>query len=142
MRPKARIHMSEIQNTAANAAVDFSKLKPVKGDMKLKTFTVVGADLTEKQKKAGYYLQINEGDRIDGLFNGMSTNTQGDYPSEEISISSLDGQEIIVKANASLKRQMAEIEVGSPVSLIYKGKSILKKGPGKNKEVKNWLVMA
>lgn len=132
--------MSENQNTSG--AVDFSKLKPVKGDLKLKTFTVVGQELTEKQRKAGYYLQINEGDRIDGLFNGMSANTQGDYPSEEISIASMDGQEIIVKANASLKRQLAEIEVGSPISLIFQGTSVLKKGVGKGKTVKNWIVMA
>ena len=124
------------------AAIDFSKLQPVKGDLKLKTFTVVGKELTEKQRKAGYYMQINEGDRINGLFNGMSVNKQGDYPSTEISISSLEGQEIIVKANTSLKSQMETIETGSPISLVYKGKTLLTKGPGKGKEVQNWLVLA
>lgn len=130
------------ESSASNAAIDFSKLKPVKGELKLKTFTVVGKELTEKQRKAGYYLQINEGDAINGLYNGMSTNTQGDFPSTEISISDLDGREIIVKANTSLKSQMADIAVGSPVSLQFKGTSVLKKGLGKGKTVLNWLVLA
>lgn len=130
--------MSENNNTA----VDFSKLKPVKGNMKLKTITVVGAQLTEKQSKAGYYLQINEGDRIDGLFNGITKETHGDYPSEEASVSTMDGQEIIIKCNTSLKSQLSEVEIGAPVSIIYKGKSVLKKGPGRGKEVKNFLVLA
>lgn len=122
------------------SCVDFDNLKPVRQAAKLKTFTVVGAELTEKQRKAGYYLQINEGDKIDGIYNGMSTNNQGDFPSTEISILGMDGSETIVKANTSLKNQMASIEQGSAIRLQFTGKTKLTKGAGKGKLVLNWNV--
>jgi len=132
--------MSETNNLAG---VDFDNLKSVRSSSaKLKTFTVVGEELNEKQRKAGYYLQINIGDNIDGIFNGMSTDNRGDFPSTEVSILGMDGAEIIVKANTSLKMQLADISVGSPIRLVFKGTSKLTKGPGKNKIVKNWDVLA
>lgn len=127
-------------NSEQLGSVDFDNLKPVRASAKLKTFTVVGAELTEKQKKAGYYLQINEGDKIDGIFNGMTVDNRGDFPSTEISILGLDGSETIVKANTSLKAQMANIEQGAAIRLQFTGKSKLTKGPGRGKEVLNWMV--
>lgn len=126
-----------------NMSIDFDALTPKSlgdGERKLKTFTVIGKELTEKQAKAGYYLQVNEGDKIDGIFNGVTKDVRSEYPSEEISILGLNGSETIVKSCGSLKRQLESIEVGTPVRLIFQGKVTLKKGPAKGKAVQNWLV--
>lgn len=123
-------------------SINFDDLKPVKGagTTKLKTFTVIGKELTEKQRKAGYYLQVNVGDKIDGIFNGITRNTRGDYPSDEVSMLGLDGSETIVKAGATLKAELSSIEVGTPVRLIFNGTKLLTKGPGKGKQMELWSV--
>lgn len=128
--------------SSENMSVDFDALTPksLGGGQKLKTFTVVGKDLTEKQAKAGYYRQINGGDKIDGIFNGITKDERSEFNTSDVAILGLDGSETIVKSCASLSRQLADIEIGTPVRLIYQGKVKLTKGPGKNKEVQNWLV--
>lgn len=123
--------------------INFDALQPVRsGTVKLKTFTVIGKDLTEKQKKAGYYLQINDGDKIDGIFNGVKKDARSEFNSEEISILGLDGSETIVKSNASLRAQLSSMEIGTPVRLVFQGMRKLTKGPGKNKMVQNWMVLS
>lgn len=131
--------MSEEQQSAAG--IDFNKLKPMNGGgAKLKTFTVVGKELTEKQKKAGYYRQINAGDNIDGIFNGISKDERGDFPSYDVSLIGLDGAETIVRANTSLRMKMQDVQIGSPLRLTFTGTSKLTKGLGKGKVVLNWSV--
>lgn len=123
--------------------INFDALQPVRsGTVKLKTFTVIGKDLTEKQKKAGYYLQINDGDKIDGIFNGVKKDARSEFNSEEISILGLDGSETIVKSNASLRAQLSSMEIGTPVRLVFQGMRKLTKGPGKGKSVQNWMVLS
>lgn len=127
----------------ANMNINFDELTPKSlgnGERKLKTFTVIGKELTEKQAKAGYYLQVNVGDKIDGIFNGITKDTRSEFNTEEISILGLNGSETIVKSCGSLKRQLESIEVGTPVRLVFQGKVKLTKGPAKGKEVQNWLV--
>ncbi|NJO65131.1 MAG: hypothetical protein HC836_45595 [Richelia sp. RM2_1_2] len=127
------------------ASVDFEALKPKSlgaSELKLKTFTVVGKDLTEKQQKAGYYRQISEGDSIDGIYTGITVNDRSEYKSEEVNIMGKDGAITVVKNCGSLSRQLSTIDIGTPVRLTFTGKVKLKKGPGKGKEVQNWLVLS
>lgn len=120
---------------------DFSSLQPVLKGAERK-FTVVGKTLSEKQQRAGYYLQINEGDAIEGIFQGITINTSGKFKSREISIADSDGNITVVKANASLENQLKSIEVGSPVRLEYRGKRKLTKGDYAGTEVQSWMVYA
>lgn len=132
-------------NSEQLATVDFDALQAKSlgnGEQKLKTFTVVGKALTEKQEKAGYYRQISEGDNIDGIYTGTTVNDRSEYKSEEVNIMGLDGAITVVKNCGSLKRQLGSIEIGTPVRLVYQGEVTLKKGPGRGKQVKNWLVLS
>lgn len=132
-------------NSEQLATVDFDSLKAKSlgnGEQKLKTFTVVGKALTEKQEKAGYYRQISEGDNIDGIYNGITVNDRSEYKSEEVNILGMDGSITVVKNCGSLNRQLSSIDIGTPVRLTFQGKVTLKKGPGRGKEVQNWLVLS
>lgn len=121
--------------------VNFEKLKPVQlGSSTKRTFVITGKDLTEKQEKAGYYISVKKGGKLDGYFAGFSTDAT--YNTEEVKLSDADGNEIILKSCAALKNRLSTIEIGSPVRLIYNGKEIIKKGPRKGKEAHSWEVLA
>lgn len=123
------------------SGVDFNKLEQVRvSDAPKRTFAVVGKDLTEKQAKAGYYLQIKKGTKLDGFYNGSMIENQ--FNTEEIRLADENGNETIIKSCASLRQQLAKIEIGSPVRLIYNGLITLKKGPRKGKEMHDWQVLA
>lgn len=120
---------------------NFDSLKPiVLGNGPRRTFAVVGKELTDKQEKAGYYISIQSGGKIDGYFAGFSTDAT--YNTEEVKLTDADGNETIIKSCASLKNKLNNLEIGSPVRLVYKGMEILKKGPRKGKSVHNWEVLA
>ena len=121
--------------------INFDELQPVLGNSGLKkTFAVVGKELSDKQVKAGYYLAIAEGDKIDGLYMGIAQDPQ--YGQDEVTISDDKGNLTIIKSCASLKKQLSEVEIGSPVRLIYKGKVTMKKGKYAGKQAVNWLVLS
>lgn len=124
-----------------NMDTNFDKLKPVRASESTKrSFAIIGKDLTEKQEKAGYYFSVKKGGKIDGYFAGFSTDST--YGVEEVKLSDADGNEIILKSCAALKKQLSQLEIGTPVRLVYGGKDIIKKGPSKGKEAHSWKVLA
>lgn len=124
-----------------NMETNFDKLAKVQlGEAKLRKFVIIDKDLTEKQQKAGYYISVKKGTKLDGYFNGFSTDQT--YNTEEVRLSDADGNETILKSCAALKARLSKIEIGSPVRLVYNGKEIIKKGPRKGKEAYSWDVLA
>jgi hypothetical protein len=120
--------------------MNFDDLQPILKGSKKRVFGVVGDALNEKQQKAGYYTLITSGTKLDGLFNGFETNVR--FGNEEIRLADEEGNETIIRSCSSLKRQLAEIEVGSPVRLIYEGMKDIKTKAGKALTVHNWMVYA
>lgn len=128
------------QSTSSSASKSFSDLKPVKASNTL--YTIVDAQLTASQELDGRYLQINVGDSIEGYFKGLTKKESGGFTFNEATITNEDGANVVVTANTSLLKQLQEVQVGSPVRIIYKGQSKAKTGPGKGKMLKNWDVLA
>ena len=130
-RPEKRVKME----------TNFDKLKQVTaGEVKLRKFAVISENLTEKQERAGYYIAVKKGSKLDGYFNGFGVDQT--YNTEEVRLSDADGNETIIKSCAALKSKLSKIEIGSPVRLVYNGKEMIKKGPRKGKEAHSWDVSA
>lgn len=127
-----------LADTAGNSFDDLQPLQ--RGSGKKRTFGIVGLELSEKQAKAGFYMLISNGTRLDGIFNGFEKNER--FDNEEIRLSDEDGNETIIKSCASLKRQLSTLSLGSPVRLVYEGMKDIKTKAGKKISVHDWQVYA
>ena len=103
----------------------FAKLKP----------------LTEEQAGKGYYLEVKEGDSIEGVLTAIGVNKFG---KEEYRIDTFTTGKTVILANAgNLAYKMKEkgINIGDAVQITYNGKTPMSSGKYKGTPAHNFTVL-
>ncbi len=77
---------------------------------------------------------------VEGIYCGSSANTT--YPEkQDFKFKTVDDKTVIVNEGGNLKTRLSNIEMGTMVMIIYKGKQMITKGPRKGKEAHNVDVL-
>jgi hypothetical protein len=88
-------------------------------------------------------MSILKGDKVDGLYNGLITEKDRDgKDNTEVEILGADGSTIRISAFAGLKRLLSNVDIGTPVRIIYNGKEKIKTGASKGNSFHMWDVLA
>jgi hypothetical protein len=97
-------------------------------------------ELTEAQMEKGIYISLNAGDKVEGILTDVGTDEK--YGKPKYTITTFDGQTIVVNGSGNLPARLAalNVSIGDPIQLNYNGKVPMKSGKYKGTPAHNWRV--